>query len=71
MESVFWDRYNNGMRYLCDKCGVVELTYDEWDKNRNMKGIYCEGCWNYIYLQKGIDANGNTYTRRSERKIDV
>lgn len=69
MESIFWDRYNDGLRYMCDKCKVVELKYDEWDSNRNVRGIYCEECWNYIHLQTWIDENGNTHSLRSERLI--
>ncbi len=68
MESVFWERFNSGMKYLCDRCNVVELRYDEYDTNRNARGIYCDECWCYIHLQTWTDEKG-THTIRSERIV--
>lgn len=57
------------MRYKCDRCKVAELREDEYENNRNARGIYCEECWNYIHLQKYKTPEGHLVTIRSERKI--
>ena len=71
MENLFYELFNLGMKYNCDRCKVCTLRDDEWSNNRNIRGVYCDECWCYIHLQKGTHANGNTFTIRSERKIDV
>lgn len=65
----FWDRINNGETYLCDRCNVVELRFDEFRFNWNAPYHYCDECWNWIHLQKWTDKNGNHHTLRSERKV--
>lgn len=68
MESYFYEMLNSGMKYVCDRCDVVELREDEWSNNRNVKGVYCDECWCWIHLQT-FERNGNKVTIRSERKI--
>jgi len=69
MESYFYEMLNQGMKYLCDKCSVVELREDEWSNNRNQRGVYCDECWTWIHLQKWTDKKGNKHTIRSERIV--
>ena len=68
MESYFYEMLNNGFKYVCDRCNVVELRYDEWSNNRNQKGVYCDECWCWIHLQT-YTKDGHKVTIRSERKI--
>jgi len=69
MENYFYELFNLGMKYSCDRCKVVELREDEWANNRNVRGVYCDECWNWIHLQKWTDNKGNQFSIRSERKI--
>lgn len=68
MESPFWKFFNQGMDYLCDRCKIAKLRVDEYESNRNQKGIYCDECWCWIHLQTYTDENG-THTIRSERIV--
>ncbi len=69
MESYFYEMLNSGMKYFCDRCKVATLREDEWDKNRNVRGVYCDECWSWIHLQKWTDKDGNHHTTRSERIV--
>ena len=60
---------NSGMKYFCDRCKVVELREDEWNNNRNIRGVYCDECWCWIHLQKWTDKDGHKIIIRSERKV--
>jgi len=71
MESYFYEMLNNGMKYICDRDHVTVLREDEWNNNRNIRGVYCDECWCWIHLQTWTDANGNNYTLRSERKLNA
>lgn len=65
----FYDHINNGEKYICDKCEVVELREDEFNEYTRNKFHYCEECWNYINLKKWACKCGNTGTIRSERML--
>ncbi len=69
MENYFYEMLNSGMKYLCDRCTVVELREDEWSNNRNVRGVYCDECWCWIHLQTWTDEKGHKLTLRSERKV--
>ncbi len=67
--ALFYETDGLGSSYLCDRCGITKLRYDEWDKNRNARGVYCDECWCWIHLQKWTDSDGNIHTIRSERIV--
>ena len=69
LEQTFYDHLNNGEKYLCDRCNVVELLEHEYKFNHANGSIYCELCWNWIHLKKWTDEKGNKHTLRSEREI--
>lgn len=66
----FYDYINDGLKYICDRCSVTELRFDEYRKNWNIPYHYCDECWNYINLKKWkcnkCYASG---THRSERLL--
>ncbi len=67
--TLFYETDGLGSSYLCDRCDTSKLRYDEWDKNRNLKGVYCDECWCWIHLQHYTNSDGHSITIRSERKI--
>ena len=50
-EKEWYEHVRNGWTPLCDRCND-EINKDEYDSNRNERGIYCEKCWNWIHIQK-------------------
>lgn len=45
----FYDYFNDGQRYLCDRCNITELREDEFLTNKRNQYIYCDECWNFIH----------------------
>lgn len=51
---------NEGFRYKCDKCKVVDLIDSEfkynwrliYQGNSRVDYHYCDECWNFIHLKK-------------------
>jgi len=66
----FYDGINSGLIYVCDRCNVTSLREDEFLKNIKKDYKYCDECYTWLHLQRWKDDKGNTYTLRSERKID-
>jgi 3-dehydroquinate dehydratase len=72
----YYDEINQGNNYLCDRCNVVQLRYDEYENNvrdivdNTEKMRYCDECRNWITLQHYTDKDGHYHTIRSERLID-
>lgn len=72
----YYDGINSGEKYFCDRCGITQLRYDEY--NNNVRDIvdskdkmrYCDECRNWINLQHWTDEDGNFHTIRSERLIE-
>ena len=46
-------------KYACDKCQVATLGSHEYDQYTIMQYHYCEPCWNYVHLKKGILKQNN------------
>ncbi len=67
----FYDHLNDGEKYLCDRCGIVELRADEYYSNRKNDFIYCDECFYWIHLQKWTDSDGHSHTIRSERIVST
>lgn len=67
MEQEWYDNVRNGGQYLCDRCNET-VNIENFVNNRNNRGVYCDGCWNWIHL-KGYKCNtcGSTGTLRSEK----
>ena len=66
MSQEYYDHLNEGEKYSCDKCGVVNLSANEYDNYIIMQYHYCEPCWNYVHLKKGTCECGNSMTNRNE-----
>lgn len=62
----YYDQINDGNKYACDKCEVVNLSEFEFNNYIQYQYHYCELCWNYIHLKKGKCKCGSTMTNRSE-----
>jgi len=65
--TEYYSNINDAQKYICDRCGVAELRVDEYQNNRNERGVYCEECWNWIHLITWTDSKGY-HTLRSERR---
>ena len=48
MSQEYYDHLNEGEKYSCDKCEVVNLSANEYDNYIIMQYHYCEPCWNYV-----------------------
>ncbi len=67
MSQEYYDHLNEGEKYSCDKCQVVNLSAIEYDSYIIMQYHYCEGCWNYVHLKKGTcDKCGSYMTNRND-----
>jgi hypothetical protein len=67
MSQEYYDHLNEGEKYACDKCDVVNLSGIEYDSYIVMQYHYCEPCWNYVHLKKGTcDSCGSKMTNRNE-----
>jgi len=67
MLQEYYDRINNGEKYTCDKCGLVNLSAHEYTQFIQYQYHYCEPCWNYVHLKQGTCSNcGSQYTNRNE-----
>jgi len=74
----YYEGINNGDFYLCDRCQVAKLRFDEYygnvrdivDSEEKMR--YCDECRNWIILKKWkcevCNASG---THRSERIVTL
>lgn len=51
MEYEWYENVRNGFTPLCDRCNE-NINRDEFFTQRNHRGVYCEGCWNWIHLRK-------------------
>ena len=79
MESYsneYYDGINQGDDYMCDRCEIVKLSYNEYTNNvreifnsgETMR--YCDECRNYIILKKWNCNTCNTSgTMRNERLV--
>ena len=65
----YYEGINQGDWYLCDRCEVTKLRYDEYENNIRDEYKYCDECWTYMHIQEYKDKKGNIYKLRSERKI--
>ena len=68
MSQEFKDHAEAGEEYTCDKCDTSILSPDEYDQYIKFQYHYCEPCWNYMHLKKGICTCGSTMTNRSEHE---
>ena len=72
MSQEYYDHLNNGEKYTCDKCQTATLGAHEYDQYIVMQYHYCELCWNYVHLKKGIcDKCGSSMTNRSESETKL
>ena len=72
----YYDGINEGSDYMCDRCEIVKLSYEEYSNNtrdiiesgETMR--YCEECKNYIILKKwNCNICESSGTMRSERLL--
>jgi hypothetical protein len=66
LSQEYYNHLNEGEKYSCDKCKVVNLSANEYDNYIIMSYHYCEPCWNYVHLKRGKCSCGATYTNRNE-----
>ena len=66
MSQEFKDHAEAGEEYSCDKCQETKLNANEYDQYIKFQYHYCEPCWNYMRLKKGICTCGSSMTNRSE-----
>jgi len=67
LEYEWYENVRNGFTPLCDRCNE-NINRDEFFTQRNHRGVYCEGCWNWIHIKKWkCDTCGLTGTLRSEK----
>ena len=68
-ETEWYENVRNGFIPLCDRCNE-NICKEEFDYNRNDRGVYCGKCWNWIHLRKWkcLVCNG-TGTHRGDKKI--
>ena len=63
----YYEQINEGNKYACDKCQVVNLSENEYENYIQFQFHYCELCWNYLHLKKGECSKCHTsYTNRNE-----
>ena len=62
----YYEQINEGNKYACDKCQVVNLSENEYENYIQYQFHYCELCWNYLHLKKGVCSCGSVMTNRSE-----
>ena len=74
----YYEGINQGDDYMCDRCEIVKLSYDEYTNNvrdivdSDDKMRYCDECRNYIILKKWECMKCNSKgTIRNEREISV
>ena len=71
LELEWYEGVRNGFIPLCDRCNE-NINRDEFFTQRNHRGVYCEGCWNWIHLQRFECGNcGLKKTLRSERILPM
>ena len=72
----YYDGINQGDDYMCDRCEIVKLSYNEYTNNvreifnsgETMR--YCDECRNYIILKKwNCNTCKSSGTMRSERLV--
>jgi len=71
MSQEYYDHLNEGEKYSCDKCGVVNLSANEYDNYIIMQYHYCEPCWNYVHLKKGTCECGNSMTKETSMLVSL
>lgn len=74
----YYEGINQGYNYMCDRCDIVKLSYNEYDNNiRNIESSikkmrYCNECRNYLILKKWkCNICNSTGTNRNEREINI
>lgn len=68
----FYDNVNDGGFYLCDKCDVARLGEFEYNNYIQFQYHYCELCWNYLHIKKGVCGKCNSkMTNRSDRPTET
>ena len=68
----YYEGINQGDDYMCDRCEIVKLTYDEYTNNYNPdnNNRYCQECTNYIIIRKcKCNTCESTGTLRNERLL--
>ena len=68
----YWTGKNQGDDYMCDRCEIVKLSYDEYTNNYNPdnNNRYCQECTNYIIIRKWkCNTCKSTGTMRNERLL--
>ena len=68
----YYEGVNQGDDYMCDRCEIVKLTYDEYTNNYNPdnNNRYCQECTNYIIIRKWkCNTCESTGTMRNERLL--
>ena len=69
LEYEWYENVRNGWEALCDRCNE-NINRDEFFTQRNQRGVYCEGCWNWIHLKKWKCNNcESSGTMRNERLL--
>jgi len=70
----YYEGVSQGDYYLCDRCEITRLSYDEYSNNvrdivsSDEKMRYCDECRNYMTLNKWeCDTCKSTGSIRSER----
>jgi len=68
----YYEGINQGDDYMCDRCEIVKLTYNEYTDNYNPdnNNRYCQECTNYIIIRKWkCNICESTGTMRNERLL--
>ena len=67
LETEWYENVRNGFVPLCDRCNE-NICKEEFDSNRNDRGVYCGKCWNWIHIKRfKCKQCENSGTLRSER----
>ena len=69
LELEWYECVRAGLEALCDRCNE-NISKDNFDSNRNQRGVYCYSCWNFIHLRKWkCNTCKSTGTMRNERLL--
>jgi hypothetical protein len=76
LELEWYEGVRAGLSQFCDRClslnKITNINRDEFFTQRNQRGVYCEGCWNWIHLRKWkCSICQATGTLRNERLLDL
>ena len=66
-QQEYYENLIIGWKYICDRCEVVKLSEKEFIENHKNNSIYCDSCYNWQFLKRGICDNcGSIKTQRHE-----